>query len=277
MYVHSLSTLAPTLFRLREAGVRRIAWTLSASIVLANTLAGCGGGSGSSSSIAQPSVPVAPTLPMQPVGAVPSLKTGNWVIMGSSTAAGAGAAAGKGWVALLQARRAESGDVLINLARGGASTYESLPTISVPSLNRPFADPAINIDQALARKPVLLIVAFPNNDTAAGYSVDETVNNLLAIRTSALAASIPVIVVSTQPRALPISQLSRLRELDERVMKEVGGCFVPVRAKLAGSDDKLAPAYDSGDGVHPNDLGHLLIANALDSVLLSNACVHLTR
>lgn len=195
--------------------------------------------------------------------------------MGSSTAAGAGAPAGKGWVALLQANWSAKGYALVNLAKGGITTYQALSAASPPVANRPLPDPPLNIDQASTRSPKLLFLSFPTNDTAAGYGTDEIVNNVLAIRAKALAASVPVIVLSTQPRALTAAQQQQLLDIDQRLIKEVGTCFVAVHARLAGPDDKLAAIYDSGDGIHPNEAGHAVIAGAVETVMRSGTCVKL--
>jgi lysophospholipase L1-like esterase len=53
----------------------------------------------------------------------------------------------------------------------------------------------------------------------------------------------------------------------------VAPCFVALREALAGADGKLAPQYDSGDGVHPNDAGHALIYNKVKGVLDAGECV----
>lgn len=247
---------------------------MCAAIFLVCVIAGCGGGASDANpvSAAQPAS-AASVRSLTPTSPAPIVRRGNWVVMGSSTAAGTGATPGHGWVALLQAEWLSQGATMVNIARNGAVTYEGLGATSSPVLNRPLPDPAINIDRALIQKPRLLIVAFPTNDVASGYSTDETVNNLLAIRATALAASVPVIVVSTQPRALSASKLLQLREIDARIAQEVKACFVAVRADLAGPNDWLAPAYDSGDGIHPNDAGHLLIAGAISKVLRNGDCV----
>lgn len=266
-----LSTFART-SRRRD----RVVSTVCFTVLSGWAMAACGGG-GSGTPVAAPTNPVAvPATPAQPVTTVPTIQPGNWVVMGSSTAAGVGAAAGRGWVALLGTAWAGKGAVLVNIAKGGIGTYEALGSATAPVLNRPLPDPAVNIDQALARKPVLLILAFPTNDVAAGYSVDEIVSNLVALRARALATSVPVVVLSTQPRDVSTAKLSQLREIDERLLSVVGTCFVPVRAKLAGPDDKLASIYDSGDGIHPNEIGHAVIADAVDKVLRSDTCVHIS-
>jgi lysophospholipase L1-like esterase len=162
---------------------------------------------------------------------------------------------------------------MVNLAVGGHTTYSGLATQSQPVPGRPAPDPAGNVDAAIARDAKLVLVSFPTNDTAAGYGVDETVRNLLAIRDAARAQGVAVMILSTQPRALTASQLAMLPQIDARVSAAVGPCFVAVREVLAGPDAKLDPRYDSGDGVHPNDAGHALIEAQVRAVVDGGHCV----
>jgi len=230
-------------------------------IALLAALTACGGGDDAA----------APTPVVIPP--VAQVSPGTWVVMGSSTAAGAGAPSGKGWVALVSTAFATHGAQVVNLAKGGSVTYEGLSASAPRVQGRPATDPAFNIDQALSRKPVLLIVSYPTNDTAKGYSADETVNNLLAIRSQALAAGVPVLVASSQPRSLSDAQLAQLRAIDDRLAASVGPCLVDIRQPLAAADGRLAAAYDSGDGVHPNESGHLIIANQIKQLIDSKKCV----
>jgi lysophospholipase L1-like esterase len=224
-------------------------------------LAACGGGS-------DPSAPVT-VAPLTRIG------PGSWVVMGSSSAAGVGAPAERGWAAQLQMAYAARGAHVTNIAKGGTVTYEALSVGSVRVAARPAPDPAINIDQALSHRPVLLIVSYPTNDTARGYSVDETVNNLLTIREQALVAGVPVLVTSTLPRNLDDGKLAQLRMIDQRLASSVGACFIEVRQTLAGGDGRLAPKFDSGDGVHPNEAGHAAIALRVQAVIDDGQCVRL--
>ena len=231
------------------------------ALLVVAVLGACGGGSD------------APDLVEPPVWEARKLAAGTWAVMGSSTAAGAGATFGKGWAALLQHDFAGSATGLANIAKGGAVTYAGLSASAVPLPERPLPDPAANIDRALSLAPVLLLVSYPSNDTGVGYAVDETVNNILAIRTLALAHSLPVIVLSSQPRNdFPADKLAKLVQIDARLAAAVGPCFVAVRSLLADGGGKLAAQY-SYDGVHPNDAGHLLIATQVRAVLEGGSCV----
>jgi lysophospholipase L1-like esterase len=43
-------------------------------------------------------------------------------------------------------------------------------------------------------------------------------------------------------------------------------CYTP----LLGTGDSMAPAYDSGDTIHPNSAGHLVIANTIKAAITAN-------
>lgn len=205
------------------------------------------------------------------------LGTGTWVVMGSSSAAGAGAPRGKSWVALMAAAFAPQGVEVVNLARPGAVTYLGVSSNRPRVARRPLPDRKSNIDAALAHSPALLIVSYPTNDTTLHYSVEETVNNLMSMRAQAQAAGVPVIVLSTQPRKLDLEQLAQLREIDRRVAASVGPCFVDVYQLLAGDDGTLAQQYDWGDGIHPGKAGHFLIAGRVVGLIRSGECIRLVK
>ena len=194
--------------------------------------------------------------------------------MGSSTASGANARR-LSWATALQNSYASSMVSLFNIALGGSTTYAGLPASSLPVPGKPSPDPSSNVDAALQRLPALLLLSYPTNDTANDYSVDETVNNLLAIRAAANSRGTSVIIVSTQPRNMTPLQLARLPQIDARVSAAVLPCFVPVREALAGPDGKLSPLYDSGDGIHPNDAGHAVIHARVINLIDSGTCVRL--
>jgi acyl-CoA thioesterase I len=177
------------------------------------------------------------------------------------------------WVDRVKSSYAPRGVGLINIAQGATTTYSGLPVSSAPVAGRPGPHPNGNVDAAMAFSPRLVLVSYPTNDTAFGYSVDETVRNLLAIRAHAQERGAAVVVLSTQPSSMPASRRALLPQIDERVKAEVGPCFVPVREALAAPDGSLARAYDSGDGVHPNEAGHVVIHTRVASVIDSGACV----
>lgn len=202
---------------------------------------------------------------------------GPWVVLGSSTAAGAGAPAGSGWVSLASTKLAASGANFVNLAKSSSVTYHALSATSTIPPGRPVYDRTSNIDVALSYRPRVVILAYPTNDTSLGYSVDETVKNLLDMRTMALERGAQVIVMSTQPRDLDLEKRKQLQEINTHLRNVMDKCFVNVYSTLADSEGRFASIYDSGDGTHPNMLGHLMIANFVESLIYSNSCVRLPK
>ncbi len=240
-------------------------------------LAGCGGGGAAATSTTPPtsSAPVSP-LPAPTGTPLPyEVRPGTWVVMGSSTAAGNGAPAGKGWVSILQGTLGNRGVHLLNIARPSTVTYQGLSISTALTPNRPLPDPTINIDQALSHKAVALILAYPTNDTGSGYSSDETVNNLMAIRATALDSSVPVMILSAQPRNFTDAERSTLKDINAKLASRLGSCFINVYDGLAGADGRLRANYDSGDGTHPNEAGHQLIASIVQATTDSGECIRM--
>jgi lysophospholipase L1-like esterase len=199
-----------------------------------------------------------------------------WIVVGSSTAAGVGASPGRGWPQQLEARAAtRDADVAVR-ARSGAVTYEALPVASPRPAGRPATDPSLDVDGALAARPAIVMLAFPTNDTAAGYTAAETIANLEALRARIAAAGATTVVLSSQPRdAFDAGQRARLAAIDAAMAQRAGDCFVDVAGGLAGPDGGIAPRYAAGDGVHLNDEGHAWVADRVWAVLASGRCVTL--
>lgn len=237
-------------------------WGAALACAAASWLAACGGGGSSSGAV--------------PTGAL--VVPGTWTVIGSSTAAGVGATPSHGWVDLLRAQYAARGVTVVDLAMGGSVSYQGVPTATPLTAGRPAPDPLHNVDAALARAPNLVIASYPSNDVAAGYSADETVANVLAIRADALGHGVAVLVTSTQPvRAVPTApQAATAALIDSRLAAAFGGCFVDVRSALVTAQNTLDPRYDSGDGQHLNDAGHAVVFQRVTAVLESGACVRLS-
>jgi len=239
--------------------------TLVLASMLVAAVAACGGGGGG---VVNAPPPAASTPPL----ATP----GTWVVLGSSTAAGTGATAGQGWVALMAGEQTARGVSVVNLAVGGALSWQALPNGSTAPPGRPAPDTARNVDAALARGARLLLVSYPSNDTAAGYSADETVANLQAVDRAARAGGAAVLVLSSQPRdTLGAAQRATLEDIDRRASTAFGPCFVSLRTALSDPAGGIAPAYTAGDGIHVNAAGHALIAQRVGEVLRAGQCVRL--
>jgi lysophospholipase L1-like esterase len=229
---------------------RRAAWALLVAAVL---VAGCGGGGSNG----------APT-------------TDEWVVLGTSTAAGAGAPAGQGWVARLAEASAPSGVTVSNAARAGTTTYQWLPAATSRPPQRPATTPELDVTRVLPAAPRVVILAFPSNDAMAGFAAAETVDNLLLLRREARRRGAAVVVTSSQPRNdAGAAQRAAMQAVDATLASRLGPCFVDVRSALADRDGGLAPAYDAGDGVHPNAQGHRAIFEPVWAVIAGGRCTAL--
>jgi acyl-CoA thioesterase I len=212
-----------------------------------------------------------------PAGGAGLTAPATWVVLGSSTAAGFAVSASQSWVSKLESAVSGSGVTVMNLAFSGAVTYHWLPSSMPAPLGRPAPLPAHNIDAAMTRRPALVLVNATTNDVADNYSVDETVANLLAVRSLAVTGGATVMMLSTQPRGFGDSERAKLPVIDARLAASFGDCFVDIRTPLAAADGRLSPSFDSGDGIHPNDRGHEVIFQRVDQALRSRRCHQASR
>ena len=182
------------------------------------------------------------------------------VVLGSSTAAGAGLAdPSTSWVnryATYLGPRAR----VHNLAVPGATTFAAQPSGKD-------ADPAHNITAALALHPDTIIINFPSNDAANGVPVDQTLANIATIVKLASDAHATCWVATSQPRTLPPENAKLLLELRDRVLHDYGNHAIDFFTPLAGPDNMLLPAVNQGDGIHPNPEGHRLLFEQVKRVV----------
>ena len=218
----------------------------------------------------------APAPAPAPAGVPLLVAPGTWAVIGSSTAQGVGATPGHAWVDLLRAANAARGVSVVGLGLGGTVTYHGLG-ISAAVAGKPAPDPARNVDAALAHGAKLVVLNYPSNDVAYGYTPDETVGNHLSMRGSAAAGGAATIALSSQPFRNPPSaaQAASFAETDRRLAEAFGPCFVPIRQALATASDTLNPIYDSGDGQHLNDAGHARVQALVQAAIESGQCVKL--
>ena len=144
-----------------------------------------------------------------PSSNVPTVMPGAWSVLGSSTSAGVGAStASQAYVAQLAAAYAPRGVTVTNLAVSGSVTWQWLPTGSVPPVGRPVPY-TNNIDNALSSNPKLLMFSASTNDLAAGFSVDELINNLTTLRSYAMARGVTTIILGPPPRTGGLTDAQR--------------------------------------------------------------------
>lgn len=198
------------------------------------------------------------------------------VILGSSTAAGTGPKdIANAWVNRYIAYVEDSNHdrKVINLAKGSYTTYHILPRDYVPPEGRPRPDPGRCITMALLLEASAIIINLPSNDAAYGYSVTEQLANYDSILTAADAENVPIWITTTQPRNLSVEKRQNLMDMRDSTWSRFGSKAVDFWTRLAQEDGTIDPAFDCGDGVHLNDLGHSILfervvaAGVLDSVL----------
>jgi lysophospholipase L1-like esterase len=209
-----------------------------------------------------------------PTVASATCRSGPVVIVGSSTAGGAGASTySKSWVGQESAYLAQTGRKVVNLAKGGYTTYEALPTGRAVPSGRPAPDTARNITAALALKPSVIILNMPTNDTANSYSLSESKTNFSVIASTARNVGVPIYITTTQPRNLTEAKRARLVELRNWITTTYNTRSINFWTDLANTDGTIKNEVSAGDGIHVNDKGHAyLYQRVRSSTVNSQVC-----
>ncbi|MGI4021463.1 MAG: SGNH/GDSL hydrolase family protein [Janthinobacterium lividum] len=185
------------------------------------------------------------------------------VIIGSSTAAGTGATVlDSAWAYKLQNKFiADKRKIkVVNLAKGGFTTYNALPSYSIPPANRPMPDTNRNVTKALSYKPNLVIISMPTNDIANNYTDLEFTNNLQKIISLLETQNITYIISGTQPRNFSdLTTKLRLYNLNNIIINTYTDNSLNILNLLGDNSYNINPLYSYGDGSHVNDKGHAII------------------
>jgi acyl-CoA thioesterase-1 len=188
------------------------------------------------------------------------------VILGSSSAEGTGAnPPDSAWAKRLDVAVNKNGvkAKFVNLAFGGYSTYEELPTGTPNIAGKPIPDTGKNITKALSFKPGLVIISLPTNDIAFNYTDDEIVTNYAKITQALDAAKVNYIIFSTQPRDFSdVNERLRLKTLNDKIKAIYTYHVNDFLDKLSTPTYSIKPTYEAGDGIHVNNAGHLVIFDA---------------
>lgn len=187
------------------------------------------------------------------------------VILGSSTAAGVGAnPIDSSWANIVQSTVNSSGKkaIFINLGLQDYTTYDVMPN-GFRCADRPNPDTARNISKALFYKPSLVMINLPTNDIALNYSDQEILNNYQKLTSVLDSAQVKYIIFSTQPRNFSdANQRLRLSTLNNKLISKYHGNINDFLGQLSTPDFDIAEIYSAGDGIHLNNAGHRVIANA---------------
>lgn len=202
----------------------------------------------------------------------------NIVVLGSSTSEGTGASTlANSWVGLFEKEIFQKNTQLnvINLGKGGYTTYHILPTGStIPSGVSVTIDEARNITQALSHNPIAIIVNMPSNDTANGYPLNDQMNNYAILNTEATNASVPIWMATTQPRNFANStDIQTQIAVKDAIISTYGTYSIDFWSPIANENGYILSIVDYGDGVHLNDAGHqLLFEKVLDKNIHTLSC-----
>ena len=185
------------------------------------------------------------------------------VVLGSSTDAGIGAnPSDSAWVNRFRNNLTliDNSFIVFNLAVGGYSTYDVMPTGFVPPAGRPFPKVNNNITYALQFNPVMIIVNLPTNDAAYNYSISETITNFDSIISTSHLENVNIYLTTPQPRNFSNqSQLNLLFDLLDSCYSRYSSIYIDFWNGLAQPNGFILPQFNSGDGVHLNNAGHRII------------------
>ena len=194
------------------------------------------------------------------------------VVLGSSTAEGTGASTpDSAWVnRYRQSLGSDTRFEVVNLGRGGYTTYHILPTGSQPPAGVDILpDPARNITRALTLDPFAIIINMPSNDANNNYPVGDQLANFATVVNQAEAAGVSVYVATTQPRNFTnTTQVQIQREVRDSIFAIYGDHAVDFWDGLAAENGYILPEYNSGDGIHLNDAGHYILFERVSALRL---------
>lgn len=185
------------------------------------------------------------------------------VVIGSSTAAGSGASSAEtSWVGRYKnyLKSINPQNEVINIARGGYTTYHLMETGFVTPTGRHAVDTARNISRAISFQPDAIIINLPSNDMAYGVEVGVQLSNFEVMRKEAEQYGIPVWICSAQPRNFrDEARRNGQRALHDAIMKRYDSLAIDFWTKVSTTEHRVRKNLDAGDGVHLNDKGHALL------------------
>ncbi|MBN2279575.1 MAG: SGNH/GDSL hydrolase family protein [Candidatus Marinimicrobia bacterium] len=192
------------------------------------------------------------------------------VVLGSSTAEGTGVRnINNAWVnrfrTYLKGRWPDA--QVINLAKGGYTTYHIMPDDYMAPNGRPGKDQDRNVTEAIGHHPTAVIINLPSNDAASGFSVAEQLRNYDTVCVHLAKAGIPVWIATTQPRTLGPEGVQIQRDMRDSTFARYGDHAIDFWYGLATEEGIIKTEYNS-DNIHLNDEGHRVL---FERVLYSGA------
>ncbi len=201
------------------------------------------------------------------------------VVLGSSTAAGSGPSSSDStWVNRYRKylQKINPANQVTNLAQGGTTTYQIMPSWFVAPSGRPATNPARNVTQAISLGADAIIVNMPSNDAANGFGVAEQLFNFNMIVKVADSVGIPVWVCTTQPRSFNASKIQLQKDVRDSVLSIYRNMALDFWTTIADSTGIIDSPYNSGDGVHLNNAGHRILFQRVQARNILSALIDTT-
>lgn len=200
-------------------------------------------------------------------------------VIGSSTAQGVGATPiDSSWVDLTKFYFKGLGeiDTVYNIALGGQTTYDGMPSDFAPPTGRPAPDLTTNVTKALSYNPDVVLINFPTNDAAADYTLAETMSNLRTIYRAVTDAGKIAFVTTSQPRtSIATVQQELLKTMRDSVMMEFTTFGLDFYTPIVAADSlDINPIYDFDD-THVNDAGHQQLFRVVKSANILSGIIPL--
>ena len=201
------------------------------------------------------------------------------VVLGSSTAAGNGPTVkDSAWVWRYREYLSEKDTrfEVINLAKGGYTTYNLLPTGTAITGVSETIDTERNITKALSYSPKAVIINLPSNDANKEYPVKDQLVNYELIADAAATGNALLWVTTPQPRNNFTALKTQMQfDLLDSTFSIFGDFAIDFWNGFNETDGGLKDDYNSGDGIHMNNLGHrTLFERVVDKSIPSHIINH---
>lgn len=184
------------------------------------------------------------------------------VVIGSSTAAGTGPKDFKNaWVNRYRRKVTEKNgyNKVINLAVGGYTTYQLLPSDVIVSGEKPKPSIEHNVTKAISFQPDAVLINLPSNDVSLGFTIKEQLDNYTKITNALDAKNIPYWISTPQGRNFSKEKRRVQEKLKDSTETRYGRNTLDFWTGLASWTGTIREEYNSGDGVHMNDVAHKLL------------------
>ena len=122
-------------------------------------------------------------------------------------------------------------------------SYQALPETCILLESRlAFAPlPDHNLTKALSVNPSIILISFPSNDVAVGFSNEEAIANFHWFEHIAHLRGVRVIFLSLQPRNSTVEVRRQLGELNRKMLAKFEPCWIDVYHLLSDEEGNILP------------------------------------